>query len=522
MEAFMSFKTISFVSPKSQIGPVSNPPNNFLNFHSNLGRQILFGMGAVALLVSSYSAVAADVPVGKFSESFREMSNEKLRAVNEQVNSILKVPFFFVLPHSAYLPLQNETLDRINEGALFLRAPIFVFSYDYLYSYPTESNPENKLQLKSGLRLVIADGAANRASVTKRLMNSEILKPGDVVLSFRPEWAGTGAYPHIQLGVSHAGIIYTEGDTAYNLDMPLDEVYNGAGLKSALSSAHYQKATMVHIMRPRLSETQRNNVNAWTKKIRDRAPSIYKNGITFNTDYQAPKYDEAQPEGGRLQFVADLGRLALGIKISQDTSMYCSEFAWSVLSLRDCDPVTTKSEFETKDSVPSCVKPIFNPIPTIGNVSWSVDQENAEIGSVDGPIKHLGVLNDALPFDSDVRWDVTKAEIEKIFEVSPLAPKMSAGHTAVADTLGEETFGMIKTFFDTVFLGTGELNSDPMDAKEKMRYGFNTQMKRNYSPTAFVLHAMLTPKNKDKSFDYVGTILFATPDQYKNLRSLRK
>lgn len=518
----MSLKTSPNVSPNSQIGPVLIPTENFLDSISKSLRQVFVGVGAAALLLSSHSALSADIPVGKFSESFREMSNEKLKAVNEQVNGILKIPFFFVLPHSSYLPLQNETVDRINEGALFLRAPIFVFSYDFLYAYPTESNPDNKLQLKSGLRLIIADGAANRSSVTKRLLNSEFLKPGDVVLSFRPEWAGTGAYPHIQLGVSHAGIIYTEGDTAYNLDMPLDETYNGAGLKSALSSAHYQKATMVHIMRPRLSEAQRNNVNEWTKKLRNRAPSIYKNGITFNQDYQAPKYDEAQPESGRLQFVADLGRLALGIKISQDTSMYCSEFAWSVLSLRDCDPNTTKTEFETKDSVPSCVKPIFVPIPTIGNVSWSVDQENAEIGSVDGPLKHLGVLNDALPYDSEVRWNVTKSEIEKIFEISPLAPKMSSGHTAVADTLGEETFGMIKTFFDTVFLGTGELNSDPMDAKEKMRYGFNTQMKRNYSPTAFVLHAMLTPKNKDKSFDYVGTVLFATPDQYKNLRSLRK
>ena len=59
------------------------------------------------------------------------------------------------------------------------------------------------------------------------------------------------AYPHIQMGISHSGIIHTRGGRAYNLDMPLDEEHNGGSFDSELNSGHYKDATALHILRPR-------------------------------------------------------------------------------------------------------------------------------------------------------------------------------------------------------------------------------------------------------------------------------
>ena len=63
--------------------------------------------------------------------------------------------------------------------------------------------------------------------MAQQLAKAGVLQDGDIALTFRPELAGTLAYPHIQMGATHASLVYTKDGQAYNVDSPLDEEYVG-------------------------------------------------------------------------------------------------------------------------------------------------------------------------------------------------------------------------------------------------------------------------------------------------------
>ena len=101
------------------------------------------------------------------------------------------------------------------------------------YPYPTLWN-EATDATDVGLRVIavkqgvgVAARKTARREMAQKLARAGVLQDGDIVLTFRPELAGTMAYPHIQMGTTHAGLVYTQGGAAYNIDSPLDSQYVG-------------------------------------------------------------------------------------------------------------------------------------------------------------------------------------------------------------------------------------------------------------------------------------------------------
>lgn len=134
-----------------------------------------------------------------------------------------------------------------------------------------------------------------------RLARDGVLQDGDVVLTFRPEMTDSMAYPHIQMGITHAGLVYTDASTsqthvaAFNIDSPLDSLYMGQ-----FDSAHYAGdgasdagTDAMHIVRPRgFSAERRRQFSAWVALLKANLGRI--NGdraqIKFQSDYMAPTF----------------------------------------------------------------------------------------------------------------------------------------------------------------------------------------------------------------------------------------
>ena len=91
-----------------------------------------------------------------------------------------------------------------------------------------------------GLRLYIArEDVDARKALTRQMQREGFFEDGDVVLTYHPEWTGTGPYPSVMAGISHAGMMYEEGDGMRNIDMPLNEAQmldmrSGSGTPSYL------------------------------------------------------------------------------------------------------------------------------------------------------------------------------------------------------------------------------------------------------------------------------------------------
>src|SRR5690606_40351755 len=107
--------------------------------------------------------------------------------VNAQIAKRLGIPVYFTLPESARieLPESIDTTDKLID----FRHPDAI-----------------KANAKVGLRLVVA----KRAGLAKRLFKSGLVQTGDLLLTFRAEWAGGGAYPSVQMGISHTGVAYPQ------------------------------------------------------------------------------------------------------------------------------------------------------------------------------------------------------------------------------------------------------------------------------------------------------------------------
>ena len=125
---------------------------------------------------------------------------------SDSSDRLLDLPFYFAIPKAAI----SVPLDRPK------------------YPYPTVWNPAVQ-DPGVGLRIIavqqgtsVASHQAARRDMAAKLAAAGVLQEGDIALTFRPELAGTMAYPHIQMGITHAGLVYTENGEAYNIDSPLD------------------------------------------------------------------------------------------------------------------------------------------------------------------------------------------------------------------------------------------------------------------------------------------------------------
>jgi hypothetical protein len=411
-------------------------------------------VAAIACLIAStfsaHSALAAEF-------TFNEKTNADLAKK-------LKIPVYFAVPKSTWAKLPDiKTTDKLVE-----------------FKHPDGMKAKGDV----GLRLVVA----KRSGLSARLGKSGLLQTGDIMLTFRSEWGGAGAYPNIQMGISHTGFGYIDKNgNLRNLDNPMDGEYVGPG---NLTSEHYRTLNFLHIIRPRnLTDQQKANLLAWATKLNASAGKVYPSQISFNQDYQKPKYQSGRPQ----TFVKDFGSIALGQGHSgKPLDMYCSEFVWSLLSLRNCDPVKDAEAFKGS-RVPSCVKEPMEPMKATGNV-LPTHGRNSYSGLADGPL----LVIDQLELPDDVR----KPLIDGIFVENPAGlAKMSVGHRQVAQEM-QPQFERLKSYYVGM---TGRMWQNWR--ARLIGTGFNwAGIPENYSPTSFLINTLLPPDNNNRSMDYVATI----------------
>lgn len=389
--------------------------------------------------------------------------NEK---TNADLAKKLKIPVFFAVPKSSWAPLPKDikTTDKLVE-----------------FKHPDGVNAKGDV----GLRLVVA----KRSGLSARLGKSGLLQTGDIMLTFRSEWGWAGAYPNIQMGISHTGFGYIDKNgNLRNLDNPMDGEYVGPG---NLTSEHYRTLNFLHIIRPRnLTDAQKANLLGWATKLNASAGKVYPSQISFNQDYNAPKYKP----GSKLDFVKLFGQIALGQgnQSGKPLDMYCSEFVWSLLSLRDCDPAKSDADFKGS-RVPACIKEPMEPMKATGNVLPNHGR-NSYSGLADGPLLVL----DQLQLSDEAR----KPIIDSIFADNPAGmSKMSVGHRKVAEEM-QPRFERLKSYYVGM---TGRMWQNWR--ARLIGTGFNwAGIAENYSPTSYLVNTLLPPDNNNRSMDYVATV----------------
>lgn len=389
--------------------------------------------------------------------------NEK---TNADLAKKLNIPVYFSVPKSAWAPLPKD-----------------IKSTDKLVDF---KHPDAiKAKGDVGLRLIVA----KRSGLAQRLGKSGLVQTGDILLTFRTEWGGAGAYPNIQMGISHTGFAYVDKNgVVRNLDNPLDNEYVGRG---DLTSEHYRTLNYLHIIRPRnLTDAQKANLFAWATRLNANQSKIYPSQISFNQDYNAPKYKP----GSNLDFVKQFGQIALGQGHSgKPLDLYCSEFVWSLLSLRNCDPAKTEADFKGS-RVPSCIKEPMEPMKATGNV-LPTHGRNSYSGLADGPL----LVVDEMDLPDDQRRPL----LDSIFVENPSGlSKMSVGHRKVAEEM-QPRFERLKSYYIGM---TGRMWQNWR--ARLIGTGFNwAGIAENYSPTSYLINTLLPANNNNRTMDYVATVV---------------
>src|SRR5690606_33724025 len=162
----------------------------------------LTALTSLALLTATLAAGCADDGSPDVASSEGAVAN-----ISDAPDKIVDVRFYFGVPRSAiHVPLNRAG-----------------------YTYPNARNPSTDAA-GDGLRAIVVkqrsteprDRPVAHREMARQLGKSNVMQDGDIVLAFRPELAGTLAYPHVQMGTTHASLVYTENGQAYNIDSPLD------------------------------------------------------------------------------------------------------------------------------------------------------------------------------------------------------------------------------------------------------------------------------------------------------------
>ena len=385
-------------------------------------------------------------------------------------NKLLDVPFYFSVPKTAITT-------EVNRAA---------------YSYPTVWNTSTEVK-ESGLRVIAIKQAGTspsakklaRQDMAKQLAKAGVLQDGDIALTFRPELAGTLAYPHIQMGATHASLVYTKDGQAYNVDSPLDEEYVGqfntlhfAGGTSASGTVD-TGVDALHILRPAgFDAARRTQLQKWATAV---AKNRAYGKVKFQKDYLTPIF--ASKRMTTTQTVTQLGKIILN-EGTMDLPMYCSEFAWHMLALSNC------SEAQIRDAGAdgaACVKPVFAPMQLAATDAQST-------GLAEGPLVNI------LGAPAESRADLVK----QIF-VAGNAGRLSSGHRAVAEQVAPLMAGLAQYYGARAQGATAEMTSA---AAGQLNAG--VQNVPNYSPTSFIVSAV-QPAGLRK-VDYVATVVFVDSD----------
>lgn len=434
--------------------------------------RISSSLGPVALLSLLSLALGAGCAAESGADENAAESGDAITSSKASADHVLDVPFYFSVPKSAVtMPVDRSA-----------------------YPYPTVWNGSTEVA-DAGLRVIaINQGGqapslkkAARMDMAKKLAKAGVLQDGDIALTFRPELAGTMAYPHIQMGVTHASLVYTQNGEAFNIDSPLDGEYvgqfNTLHFTGGVSSTGDRDGGVdaLQIVRPRGMDAKRKaSLQTWIGSLKAALPRM--NGqraqVKFQSDYLTPIY--AAKKMTTQQTVTTLGKIILEQDKATKLPMFCSEFAWHMIALSSC------SADEIRSAGPegaSCVDPLFQPMPLVSTTE-------GEIGLAEGPLTNVLV---APPADR-------QALITQVFKTGN-ASGLSSGHRKVAEQVAPLMVGLSNYY-------AGKAAGAPAAALETGAAQLNAGVGNigNYSPTAFLANATLPTESR--ALDYVATIVF--------------
>lgn len=395
-----------------------------------------------------------------------------------------QVPFYFAVNEDAMANIADTSWKKISIKEAETQK-VYLRGYHFLDT--------NKLvggEVKKTPGTIVAAKKKTRQAAVKELLKKGILKSGDIVLSFRTNWEHTTAYPHLQMGVSHAGVIFVEGGVARNIDMPLDADYNNTLVNGGLDSTHYLETDALQIVRPRdFDAVKEKNLLSWIGTLRKNYANIRNTGLMkFNGNYMDPKFNRY---GKGNSFITTMARIMNGEnKTSKDLTMYCSEFAWALLSLSNCTPADITAD---KSTNAGCVEEIMKPLPMLNDGNLP--------GLAEGPLAVLENL--------DISDSEKVALTSELLYEGPIEG-LSPGHRALA-TMPEiqKLIGLMKVMYPAKLTGATVIPfpapNTPVSAVAAM---VNGEAPKNYSPTSFLINAMLDSNHPERKFDYVATVFF--------------
>jgi hypothetical protein len=302
------------------------------------------------------------------------------------------------------------------------------------------------------------------------LARSKLVQPGDILLSFRPLWDKTLAYAHMQLGVSHSGIAFlvSEGNERFVMTVESPISYS-----SPLNyPEHYADLDAIHIIRPTLDEAQKRRLEQWARLIMS-----HRERFAFFGDYSLPMYKRGIPGiATPKDEIRHLAEVALG-RTNRKFESYCSEFVWSLLGLRNCDPAAFDG---------ACVSPIF--ATGEGMLTGIIPKISGDAGLVQGPEAALigGKLADAERSAMLTR----SVFVDFLADESQLSGRMSSGHLKVARE-NKENMKVINGYY-----AAGEPGA--------LATEINRGVIGNVSPTSFLIRSNAGMDG----LRYVGTVVF--------------
>ncbi len=416
--------------------------------------------------VALLTLVAASGCAAETGDTEQDQSNAVSASRDGQ--RVLDVPFYFSVPKSVI----DTEIDRSS------------------YSYGTYWNP-SKESADVGLRVIAVpqrgtDPASKRTvrqDMARQLAKAGVLQDGDVALTFRPELADTMAYPHIQMGATHASLVYTDGNRtqAFNVDSPLNpNEYNGSFDKTHFTGGTYasgerdEGTDALQILRPHgWDDSRRAQLRGWASRAADNAARGAK-VVSFQSDYLKPLYAATGKSPEVL--ATDLGRALLSGQ-SMGQGMYCSEFAWHMLALSGCSEQAIRQA--PAGTAASCIDPVFAPMPFVA-------ERTGDVGLAEGPL--LAIQASGRP------------ELVADVFAGNQPGKLSSGHRAVAQQVGP-FMSALQGFYGARLQGASPEQLGPQIAQQTG----GRIPPPNYSPTAFMVQAM---KPGVRSVDYVATIVF--------------
>ncbi|MGO6667665.1 hypothetical protein ACCS43_20205 [Rhizobium ruizarguesonis] len=302
------------------------------------------------------------------------------------------------------------------------------------------------------------------------LAKSKIVETGDILLSFRPLWDRTLAYAHMQLGVSHSGIAFIVSDGNDKMVMTLESPISYSSPLNA--PEHYSDLDAIHIIRPNLSDPQKVNLEKWAKLILSRPEKF-----DFYSDYSLPMYKRGNPGvSSPVDEILYLAKISTGASNASFAS-YCSEFVWSLLGLRNCDPTSFGA---------GCIKPIFQ--TSDGMLTGIVPGLENGSGFVQGP--ETAVRRGGFKPTEGTTILTKKVFVDVLSDPSELAGRMSAGHRKVAED-NSENMKLLNGFY-----ASGE--------PAPLAQAINQSVANNVSPTSFLIRSNAGMDG----FHYVGTVVF--------------